>query len=177
MSKRVARRIESPLVPAVVEPSSTLHVTPSLVTGQFTCDGPTITHVILLIDGVAHGGAPALAGADGRTCSFELPLPGYVLGASLDVLAAHSGRSVLDAPFNLAAARALRWGGWSVKAARIEGEFSVVGAAAPDDDSAIPVEIMSDGALYCRAFALPSSEADEAGRPYRFAADVPACRC
>jgi O-antigen biosynthesis protein len=173
MSKRVARRVKQSPVKASAVLSSVLQVTPTLASGRFVGDGPDITQVVLFVDGVAHGTAPAIPTADGPERTFDLPLPAYVLGTALDVMGAETGRSVLSAPFDLAAARELRWGDWSVQDARIEGNFTLAGPAAPEGNAVIPVDIMSGDVLYCRAFALPLPHANGGGRHYQFAAEVP----
>ena len=158
--------------PAAAAPAATaldvtaLDVTGAAVSGQFVAEG--VTQVVLLVDGVPHGAAPALPAGDGRARRFALALPPHVLGTTLDVVAAETGRSVLEAPFDLAAARGLRWGSWSTRGMRITGSFSLDGPAAPEGDLAIPVEIVSGATLYGRAYAVPSGPQ----RLYRFATGI-----
>ncbi len=174
MRKPIARRARRAPSEAPDAPSSALHVTAAGVSGWFVADAASVTQVVLTVDGVPQGAAPAAPVADGPGRRFALALPPHLLGSMLDVVAAETGRSVLDAQFDLAAARGLRWGGWSARGPRITGSFSLDGPAAPEGDLAIPVEIVSGATLYGRGFALPSAaELDRApGHTYRFTADL-----
>ena len=151
------------LPPPRTETTPDLHVTATSVSGRFASSATS--HVVLLVDGVPLATAPVVPGAHQNERWFELPLPAHVLGTMLDVVGAETGQSVLPAPFDLAAARGLRWQGWSLDGGQIEGRFTLEGpAAAPG--AAIPVDILSSDAWYGRAYALPGPSG------YRFATTV-----
>lgn len=98
--------------------------------------------------------------------AFEWTWPTHLVGGSLDVVAVETGRSVLDQEIDLARLRNLRWGGWALRGRRVTGQFALEGEA-PAPDLAIPVEFVSEGALFGRCFAEAIS-----ARHYRFSGEV-----
>ena len=133
-------------------------------------ESSAVSQVIAVVDGAPLGVAP-LTPADNSELEFVMRLPPQLLGGWLDVVGAETGQSLLEAEIDLASARGLRWGGWTLRGRRVSGSFRFEGPAAPEPGIAIPVDIRSGTALYGSCYAVPSS-ADPA--VYEFATDVTA---
>jgi len=166
MTKRIAR-----LQPGSALPPAAITITPAGISGRFRPERPGITQVVLLIDGVPCGAARARPAAGGAELAFELPIPTTVLGGALDVVAAETGRSVLERDLDLAKSRGLHWLGWNMRGRRVFGNFRLLGPAAPDDEPAIPVEFLAGADRYGSCFALVET-APDGSRSYRFSGEV-----
>src|SRR3954452_7246117 len=165
MTKRIPRlELRSTL------PLPAIAITPSGVTGRFRPERSGITQVVLTVDGVPYSAAPTRPVGDGELL-FELPVPSALLGGALDVLAADTGRSVLETDLDLGASRGLQWLGWSMRGRRIKGSFRFDGPAAPAGDLAIPVEFLCGMDVFGRCFAVPEPE-EGGGHMYRFSGEI-----
>ena len=147
------------------------------VSGQFVPrENERVSEVALLVDGSFLASSQVMADEVG--CLYTLPLPGHVIGKWLDVVTVTSGRSVLDGPIDLVAARGLHWIGWKLADAIIVGEFTLNGPACPDDETLIPIEMMTGSLVYKRVFAKPvpsdDSMSGSRARTYRFSGGLPA---
>ena len=165
MTKRIDRlALRSTLPP-------TLTITSASVTGRFRPERSGISQVVLLIDGMAYAAARTEPVGDGAELGYELPLPPTVLGGTLDVVAAETGRSVLERGIELAEKRGVEWLGWSLRGRRVRGSFRVDGPAAPTGDPPIPVEFRAGEDSFGRCFALKEMNPD-GSRAYRFSSDI-----
>ncbi|GAC1337312.1 MAG: hypothetical protein NVSMB18_02040 [Acetobacteraceae bacterium] len=163
MTKRIARRDrQSPTITAA------LQVTAGEVSGRFQPTLP-VSQVVLLLDGRPLATAKTVPDGPDGALGFSLALPAHVLGGSVDVVAAETGRSVLAAEVDLNPLRGLRWDGWAMRGRRVTGSFGFEGPAAPVAGLALPVEIRSGSALFGSCYALPGP----GERPvYRFTTEV-----
>ncbi len=145
MADPPARRRPKPLRPA-------LDVEPGRVRGRFAAGSSMPGQVALLLDGAV------LAVVRVEGAGFECALPHHVFGRLLDVVAADTGRTLLDRPFPFEAARRLRWSEWALRGRIVRGSFSIDGEAAPPPDLAIPVTFLSGSTTYGQCFATNSGD-------------------